>query len=432
MKKNKTKAELQIELDEAKRRVSELSAEIKDRGGDDHFASVFRASPFQMAFTDQKTGKYVDINQAFLTSLGFSREEVVGHTALELNLFVDPAQRGELLKRMGEQGFLRNEHVRIRHRSGEILHGMFTAEYVEVRGQKLLLTIMNDITENIRAEERWQFALTGASEGVWDWNAQTDKVFYSSRWKTMLGYEESEIGDSLDEWSSRVHPDDLAAVMEEVNRHLRGETPVYSTEHRVRCKDGSYIWILDTGKVMEWTEDNKPLRVIGTHRDITDRRIAEAAVRENEERFSRMFHSNPAVQLIVAVQDGRIVDINEAFCQQTGFTRDELVGRLMSELDLWRDPARQKWIIEELRSKGQIRDIELEFWTKSRELYTLRAFLKSRNKSKSESRMGIEKTSGLWQEKEIGLCGDQTDDKIVETGHDPARMAFGHPRTIFA
>jgi len=100
MSKNKTKAELQIELDEAKQRVAELNAELKDWGGDDRFASLFRASPFQMAFTDQKTGKYVDINQAFLTSLGFSREEVVGHTALELNLFVDPAQRGELLKRM--------------------------------------------------------------------------------------------------------------------------------------------------------------------------------------------------------------------------------------------------------------------------------------------------------------------------------------------
>lgn len=95
------------------------------------------------------------------------------------------------------------------------------------------------------SEERWQFALEGAGDGVWDWNVQTNKVFFSKQWKAMLGFDEHEIGDSLDEWERRVHPEDLERVYAAIERHFAGETPVYVSEYRLLCKDGSYKWILD-------------------------------------------------------------------------------------------------------------------------------------------------------------------------------------------
>ncbi len=114
------------------------------------------------------------------------------------------------------------------------------------------------------SERRWQFALEGAGDGVWDWNAQTNNVFFSRQWKAMLGYGDDEIGDSLDEWDKRVHPDDRDRCYEDLEKHFRGETSEYRNEHRLLCKDGTYKWILDRGKVVERTEDEKPLRVIGT------------------------------------------------------------------------------------------------------------------------------------------------------------------------
>lgn len=150
-----------------------------------------------------------------------------------------------------------------------------------------VLVIVQDITERIwtqkalrQSEERWQFALEGAGDGVWDWNCQTDVVFYSHRWKAMLGYSDSEIGNTLDEWDSRIHPDDKPRCYADFDRHFGGETAIYQNEHRMRCKDGSYKWILDRGKVIEWTPEGKPLRVIGTHTDMTERRQAEQTIRE--------------------------------------------------------------------------------------------------------------------------------------------------------
>ncbi len=126
------------------------------------------------------------------------------------------------------------------------------------------------------SEARWQFALEGSGDGLWDWNAQTNQVYFSRQWKAMLGFEEHEIGDTLAEWDTRIHPDDRDYVYEEIRKHMEGESPIYISEHRLRCKDGAYKWILDRGQVIEWTKDGKPLRVIGTHSDITRRKQAES------------------------------------------------------------------------------------------------------------------------------------------------------------
>ncbi len=125
------------------------------------------------------------------------------------------------------------------------------------------------------SEERWQFALEGPGDGVWDWNYQTNQVFFSRQWKSMLGFGEGEIGDTFEEWEKRLYPEDKAKAYAELERHFSGETPVYRSEQRLKCKDGSYKWILDRGKTVSRTPDGKPLRVIGTHTDITERKQAE-------------------------------------------------------------------------------------------------------------------------------------------------------------
>ncbi|MBT9312958.1 PAS domain S-box protein [Leptothoe kymatousa] len=130
-----------------------------------------------------------------------------------------------------------------------------------------------------RSEERWQLAISGTNAGIWDWQIDTDEVFYSPRFKQMLGYEGHEFLDHPDEWVNRVHPDDLAYVQSAVQDHWDHKTPDYKTEHRLRCKDGSYRWVLDQAQVL-WDEAGTPVRMVGSHTDITDQKLAEAALQK--------------------------------------------------------------------------------------------------------------------------------------------------------
>lgn len=130
-----------------------------------------------------------------------------------------------------------------------------------------------------RAEERWKFAIEGAGDGVWDWDVAAGTCVFSPRWKAMLGFRDDEIGADLKEWTERVHPDDLPRVMEALQPHLDGREASYVAEHRLRCKDGSYKWVLDRGLVVSRGPDGRALRVVGTHSDVTARRQAEEDLR---------------------------------------------------------------------------------------------------------------------------------------------------------
>ncbi len=124
-------------------------------------------------------------------------------------------------------------------------------------------------------EARWQFALECTGDGVWDWNVQTDQVFFSQQWKAMLGYADHEVGDRPSSWENLVHPQDKDLCISELDKHFKGEIPIYRSEHRLRCKDGNYKWILARGKVTERTAEGQPLRMLGLHSDINDRKQAE-------------------------------------------------------------------------------------------------------------------------------------------------------------
>lgn len=143
------------------------------------------------------------------------------------------------------------------------------AEIIRLKAdQKVALTMQETLRES---EERWQLVLQGTNEGIWDWNLKTDEMFFSPRWKEMLGYGDQELPNHIDTWKRLLHPQDTERVMKILGDHFAKKTDHYSAEFRLKCQDGNYKWILSRGKAL-WDATGNLVRMAGSHTDISDRK----------------------------------------------------------------------------------------------------------------------------------------------------------------
>lgn len=152
-------------------------------------------------------------------------------------------------------------------------------------GQRAFVVTIRDITarkqaelELRKSEERYAIAVRGSKDGLWDWNLQTDEVYYSSRWKTMLGYGRMDTGTSPSEWFRRIHPEDLEEVRSAIAAHREGHTPHFETECRMLHKDGTYRWMLARGTAVR-DATGRSVRLAGSLSDVTERKEAEKNLR---------------------------------------------------------------------------------------------------------------------------------------------------------
>ncbi|AZP12633.1 sensor domain-containing protein [Undibacterium parvum] len=185
--------------------------------------------------------------------------------------------------------------------------------------------ILEDISEkkisehlNHEQEQRWQLALESAGDGVWDWYPQTGIEIFSKRLKEIYGYGEDEIADLSNELDRRTHPDDLLQMRLDRQAHFDGITPIYTNEHRVQCKDGAWKWILTRGTVIVRDAQGQPVRVIGTHTDISVRKHAEAALRQSEERLRLALAATHQGLYDLDIRSG-IAIVNPEYASMLGF-----------------------------------------------------------------------------------------------------------------
>ena len=157
--------------------------------------------------------------------------------------------------------------------------------YITLTSFLLYFLVRNTILDYVQlktslhvSEDRWKFALEGAGDGVWDWDMVTDQVFRSARWKEIYGYRDNELEETATAGRKLVHPDDLPHMLEDTQAYLQGRKNIYVSEFRILCKDGSWKWTLSRGMVLSHDANGKPLRMIGTHTDISERKKAEAQV----------------------------------------------------------------------------------------------------------------------------------------------------------
>ncbi len=235
---------------------------------------------------------------------------------------------------------------------------------------KMANEIEQNITDKIKAEETLvhkeellRFALEGSGDGVWDWNVETNDVVFSERWKTMLGYETDELKNGFLTFEMLLHPDDKQRVMATVQAYFKNEIENYAIEFRFRCKDGSYKWILARAALANRNKNGEPLRMVGTHTDISKSKELEARLRT----LTVAIEQSPT-SIVITDLEANLIYVNPQFTRVTGYNSTEVLGinpRVLQSgltsketyLDLWNTVTQgQVWRgeLKNRRKNGEI------------------------------------------------------------------------------
>lgn len=263
-----------------------LQSEQALRESEERFQAFMRYSPAVAWITDAN-GAFLYLNQKYLHTFRVP-EDFVGKSIYDL-FPSDVAQ--SLLESIQTVAHTQQalEAIEIAPRQDGSMGNFLVYKFPipDIAGQTLVGGIAIDMTQQYQAEaalqeseERLQLALEASGDGLWDWNIATGEIYYSPQYMTMLGYEADELPHNFITWESLIHPDDKSWVLDTLNAHFKNSSRQYAFDYQVRTKSGAWKWIANYGKVVAYDAQDKPLRMIGMHRDISDRKQKETALRQ--------------------------------------------------------------------------------------------------------------------------------------------------------
>ncbi len=321
------------------------------------YQTYFDQSMLGMATTSLEKG-WLEVNDVICNMFGYTREEFFKLTWDKMTYPDDLEKDLSQFKRV-QEGEIDSYSMdkRFFRKNGDIFYSALTVNAVHKTDGSIdyMIAILSDITEQKETEKalrdsemRWQFAVDGSELGLWDWDIPNNKVFLSKQWKKMIGYDDHEIGDTSEEWSKRIHPDDKEKVFGDVQKHTDGKVPVYTNEHRLRCKDGSYKWVLSKGISITTTDDGKPKRMLGTHADISVRKEAEAERISAQKKYEDLSNLLPVAVYEVDLT-GKFLYVNNKAFEYFGYT-DEIYNDNFNVLQMVvpEDRDRAKETIQEI------------------------------------------------------------------------------------
>ncbi|RUW90311.1 PAS domain S-box protein [Mesorhizobium sp. M7A.F.Ca.US.010.02.1.1] len=294
-------------------------------------------------------GRIRQTNPAFAAMLGYTSEEIEALTFFQITHpddlqigreTMDDLKAGTVNSFHFEKRYLRKDGTPVwAHLAGSVIRDENSGRPLYLVSQIENIDARKQAEARIaEAETRWNFALAGAGQGVWDLDMRKGGTTYSSTWVKMLGYADGELDGDTDSWLTMIHPDDRETVAEADRAHLEGKTPFFEAEFRMRHKDGHWMWILDRGKAIERDEDGRLIRAIGSLTDITRRKEAEerltvsAAMLADEKERLRVTLQSIGDAVICTDAANRITFMNPVAEKLTGIAGGEALGKVLGHV----------------------------------------------------------------------------------------------------
>lgn len=332
------------------------------------YSELFHHAPVGCCTIDEQ-GHFLTANRLIGDLLSESSATLIGQS---ITRFLAESEKASFLKQCERLEANRDHVIGEMHlrRSSGVLFWAFIAmkKFRIASGAEVIQIVLNDITQRKEQEssllaehERFQFALDATRDGIWDWNIATGDVYFSPQWARLLGFEADEVPSRVEFFYSVLHPDDISRVTKVLDEHLAGLTSVKEDEVRLRMKSGEYRWFFDRGSVVTWNEAGTPSRMVGTITDINARKLAEAALKESQNR-TRLLVKAASVGLWDWNLLTNEVYFSPEWKQQLGCSDEEI----SNHFDEWKDrlhPAdlpRTLTTVQDFRT-GRRHSYEVEF-----------------------------------------------------------------------
>ncbi len=394
-------AERTAELTEARSALAAQTA--RQRESQSYFEKSFHSSPALMSIATAADGKLIEVNPAFAHGAGYTREQMLGHTTLELGLWAHVEQRDEFLRRIRAERTVRDMEADFRSKTGRVRSLILNADLIELGGALCMLTVAIDITER-RRQERLQAATYQISQAILAGGdlpaffAEVHRIIgglMSARncYVALINADRSLLTFPYFADETMAHPpartpkngvtefvidtgEPLLAVDAEIIATLRSRgnyepsgDPCAQWMGAPLKIDGRCFGVIalqDYHNAVAYTEEEKRLLIFVAEQTAVaiHRQQVEKAQREAQAYFEKSFHSSPALMVISRVSDRRITEANPAFLRACGYSRDEIIGRTADEIDLWVNPQQRDAFFHRLQTGGAIRDLEGDFRTK--------------------------------------------------------------------
>lgn len=298
-----------------------------------------------------KTGEIADANKSATEFYGYSYEKLVKMNINQINQL----SMKEVTDKMKSVKKFKQQIFNFQHKTadGSIKDVEVYSTPIEFDNNSYLLSTIFDLTEKNRiknkleeSEERFELALKGANDGLFDWDLKSDYLFLSPRWKGILGYEDYELENHFSTWDKLTHPTDKKYAWEKFNQYIAGKANRYEVEFRMKHKKGHWIPILSRA-YKKTDESGKAIRLIGTHMDLSELRNVERQLKESKE-ILELFFNQSIYGFIIVLKDepvdwnnvknkkeknkeifdkSKIIKINDAFANQYQLHRDEILGK---------------------------------------------------------------------------------------------------------